>query len=278
MTQPLQALRVAGLLSPLDVHLARALGRLAGESDPDVLLAAALVSRQTAQGDVCLDLKAVGGAPLQRPEGGPTAWLCPEAGPWIEKLARSPLVSGSGGFTPLVLDAGGRLYLGRYYRYQQRLAAAIRERARAETAGIDEARLADGLRRLFPDPHVSLGREAESGVGRQRLAALTAVLRRLAVISGGPGTGKTSTAVRILALLIEQARASGGKLPRILMLAPTGKAAARLIQAVRQAKSGACAPPLDCPPETLRAIPEQAATIHRALAPLPDNPTRFRHH
>ena len=109
-------------------------------------------------------------------------------------------------------------------------------------------------------------------VDMQRVAARTAATRRLCVISGGPGTGKTSTVVKILALLVEQ-RAKGNDRPlRALLLAPTGKAAMRLSEAIQRAKST-----LACSDAIRAAIPEEASTIHRALGSIDGSSTRFRH-
>jgi exodeoxyribonuclease V alpha subunit len=107
----------------------------------------------------------------------------------------------------------------------------------------------------------------------QRDAARTAATRRLCVISGGPGTGKTSTVVKILALLAELRMRVGSRPPRVLLLAPTGKAAMRLTEAIRRAKSG-----LACDEAVRAAIPEEASTIHRALGSVGGSGTRFRHH
>jgi exodeoxyribonuclease V alpha subunit len=92
-------------------------------------------------------------------------------------------------------------------------------------------------------------------------------------VSGGPGTGKTSTVVKILALLAERERAAGRRPPRALLLAPTGKAAMRLTESIRREKAR-----LDCDDVVRGAIPEEAATIHRALGTIDGSTTRFRHH
>jgi exodeoxyribonuclease V alpha subunit len=112
---------------------------------------------------------------------------------------------------------------------------------------------------------------AAPDVDRQRVAALLAVLGRFTVVTGGTGTGKTSTVVKLLALLVEQARGAGRRL-RVALLAPTGKAAARLAESVQREKAN-----LDVPSEVRAAIPEVAATIHRTLGVVPGSSTRFRY-
>jgi exodeoxyribonuclease V alpha subunit len=131
---------------------------------------------------------------------------------------------------------------------------------------VDTAVLADGLHRLFGD-------RDDTADDLQRLAAATAVLRRFTVVAGGPGTGKTTTVARILALLYEQADTLGLPPPRAALAAPTGKAAARLAEAVH-----AEAATLDVTPavrDALTATP--ATTLHRLLGWQPGNRSRFRH-
>jgi len=264
-TTSLAELREHQLLGPLDEHFARALGRIANESNEDVLLATALLSRQVERGHVCLDLRRLAEQPLAGSEEGDGAvvvrWPQPER--WLAALRDTPLIGGDA--TPLVLDEAGRLYLRRYYEYQQRLAAAILARVRETPDGLDERLLQAGLERLFP-----AGPDTPSP-DLQRMAAETAVRRRFCVISGGPGTGKTYTVVKILALLLEQAHAAGADL-RIALVAPTGKAAARLGESVEKARAG-----LACSEEVKARIPVRASTIHRCLGKVPGRMTRFRH-
>ena len=251
----LDLLEARGILDPLDREFADFLQGLAG-ADPLLALAAALASRVLGQGDVCLALSRYAGLPLL-PGVEDAGYRAPALAAWREALHRSPVVGEPGDFQPLILDAADRLYLHRYWAYEASLARALRARA-DDPPVVDEAGLRRGLARLFPEP----------GPNRQKLAAAVAVCNRLAVISGGPGTGKTTTLARVLALLLAQQPDL-----RIRLAAPTGKAAARMQEAVQASKrrlagqlSKAC----------LDAIPEEAATLHRLLGVSGDG-VSFRH-
>jgi exodeoxyribonuclease V alpha subunit len=263
------SLAAAGYLSPLDAAFAATIARLGGEKRPEVLLAAACTSRQVGAGHVCLDLGRLVAQTTLPTATGETVpappW--PELASWRKALRESPVVSdGTGTPRPLVLDGGDRVYLHRYWAHQEALAEALRGRIGADRPAVDEALLAEGLERLFP-AHLA----AEPGAERPRLAAERAVRRSFCVVSGGPGTGKTTTVVKILALLVEQA-ASRGRRFRAELLAPTGKAATRLAEAIRAAKAG-----LACEPTVKDAIPDETRTIHRALGAQGSTGTRFRH-
>ena len=291
----LDRLREAGVFERLDVRFAEAMLRLAREADPRVALALALASRQVSAGHVCLDLARLTRAPqLLAGTGEETAIDLPPVEAWLDALRASRLVGDASGATPLVLDSTGRLYLRRYFDHERRLAEAIATRVGAAPETVDRALLADGLARLFGPPapvaaDATRAPKAAAARGhddqlalfanavapetdRQALAARTAVERRFTVISGGPGTGKTSTVVRILALLAEQALARGERPPRVQLLAPTGKAAARLSEAVTQAKAT-----LACREEVRDAIHVAASTIHRALGMRSGGTRRARH-
>jgi exodeoxyribonuclease V alpha subunit len=170
-------------------------------------------------------------------------------------------VSRDGTLAPLVLE-GARLYLQRYWRYEEELAQEIRARA-ARPVAVQEDLLESCLAQLF------LGTEQD---GQQREACAGIFRERLGLITGGPGTGKTTLVAKYLALLLLYAKASEEPLPRILLLAPTGKAAARLTESL-QKKAGESS----LPQELVAALPTQAATIHRALGYRPEHPTTFRH-
>jgi exodeoxyribonuclease V alpha subunit len=246
MSSLLRRLMDAGGLPPLAYYFARFVARGCGV-DEDGLLArsAALVSLRNLQGDVCVDLAAQAGLPLFGDDGGAAA-RAPALDAWLEALSAAFWVGRPGQHAPLILEAH-RLYLGKYWRYEQTVADALRERLEAGLP-LDAARLADGLRRLF-------GAMPDGGVDWQSIAAAIAVSRRFAVISGGPGTGKTTTVVKVLALLLEQEPAL-----HIALAAPTGKAAARLTQAIRAGKDR-----VDAAGTVLARIPEEASTLHRLL-------------
>ena len=251
-----QDLREAAELAHLDVHFGRFMQGLAREGGVEVGLAAALLTRNTREGHICLDLNRVGGEPFEVP-GRPPIHL-PDPVDWADKLLKSGVVGRPGEVKPLILDPLLRLYLFRYWEYQERLVRTIRERAPLE-APLDTALLHQGLDRLFPG----------GGSQEQKRAARTALTKPFSVISGGPGTGKTTVISKILALFLEHLGPEG---LRIALTAPTGKAAARMAEAIRHSKAA-----LLCSDPVKAQIPETASTLHRLLGTIPGSPY-FRHH
>ena len=243
-----------GILSELDVRFGRFAARLSGKEDEDLFLAAALVSHLQGEGHICLDLSTHAGKPLL--EDTADSVTCPKLGAWRKAVEASPVVGRPGDFRPLILD-GSRLYLYRYWNYERRLADILKERMGNDTLKINTSLLKDGLKRLFPN-----GNKGETDW--QKVAAFTSLTKRFCVISGGPGTGKTTTVARILALLKEQA---GSERLRIALAAPTGKAAARLQETIKNAKEK-----LNCREEVKAAIIEEASTLHRLLGTVRDSP------
>jgi exodeoxyribonuclease V alpha subunit len=244
----------AGVLAAADLHVARRLAELAGEEDEAVVLAAALAVRGPRLGHVFVDVGEIRDTVTVDTDEPVdlTALPWPDAGDWHERLAASPLVAVGeepGDPRPLRL-VGSALYLDRYWREERQVAADLLALAGDVSAGVPDERLA----RLF-EP------------GRQRDAAETALRRRFAVIAGGPGTGKTTTVARTLALILEQGD------PLIALAAPTGKAAARLTEAVHDE-----AAKLEVD-ERVRArlLGLEATTLHRLLGWRPDSRSRFRH-
>lgn len=266
ISQYLCELERAGLIRPLDRHFALRLGRPSGSHDA-VILAAAWVSHRLGQGHVCADLRQVGGRPLFADDRVPP-FPTPPTETWCGLLRASSAVGQPGDYRPLILDQAGRLYLQRYYNHERRVAEGILSRAEF-AEGIDLGTLRAGLERLFPDDS-SAAPSFRLGVEGQKRAAAIAVLRRFAVISGGPGTGKTTTVIKLLALLLEQDASAC-----VALAAPTGKAAARLSEAIRDKKAELLrAGQLES--GTAEAVPEQASTLHRLLGSRPDS-LKFRH-
>ena len=215
-----------------------------------------LASSAIGRGNLCLHLADIAGQTV-RVNG--KELLLPRLDVLLELLGKSPVVSlNCQHHRPLVLDGAARLYLYRYWRYEHDLAETILQKAAAVTDNIDAVKLQESIERLFP----------ESADHRQKEAAMVALQRQFCVISGGPGTGKTSTVVRILALLLEQ---EGGRKQRIAMATPTGKAAARLKQSVNDFRQT-----LNCSDEVKSAIPDNVVTIQRLLGSISGS-TRFRH-
>ena len=261
----LSGLQKDGWLSPLDSHLARHLCALSGETQPEVMLATALASRQISQGDTCIhvgDAELVSHLKDERGQDFPLP--LPARDRWLALLSRSPMVSNGEQARPLVLDPSGRLYLRRYWQHEQRIAQQLLQRAVAVTPAPDPAWLQPRLDALFAP--------LSDEIDWQRVATTMTLLRQLSVISGGPGTGKTYTVTKILALLIEQAIQQGQRPPRIVLLAPTGKAAARLAETIKKAKLA-----LEVSDQVRDAIPELAATLHRGLGSQLGSSTRFRY-
>jgi exodeoxyribonuclease V alpha subunit len=241
----------------LDAHLARLLTRLAGREDPLLGLAVRLVCGATSQGHICASLADAAGGPIAAGEA--TADSTPPLSVWCEVLRKHAVVGRPGDYAPLILDEAGRLYLYRYWAYEHELVLDLQARLADDPADVNPRRLRGGLDRLFPP--------AADTIDRQRVAAAVAALKRFTVISGGPGTGKTTTVVRILALLLEQAAAP----LRIALAAPTGKAAARMHEAIRASRETL---PVDA--RIRDAIPIEATTIHRLLGFRPGS-VAFRH-
>ena len=245
-------------LTPTDHHCADFLRREAGVPPEWFKLVVSLASNAVGNGNICLNLADIAGQQIL--VDGSERQL-PDLRELRRGLSRSAVVGSPGEFRPLVLDGAGRLYLYRYWKYEAELVQVILEKAALPPGQMDESLLSQGVARLFPG--------GEGGeVDWQKVAALGALWSRFSVISGGPGTGKTSTVVKILALLLEQAK---GEKVRIALAAPTGKSAARLKESIRAMKAG-----LDCSEEVRGQIPEDVTTLHRLLG-VRGGSVRFRH-
>ncbi len=250
----LRALRASGTADELDVHFAAFICRTSGAPSPALALAAVLASHATREGHVCVDLARAAGEVV-----GESGIEAPPLSQWLRVLTRCDAIGGPGAHKPLILE-GTRLYLYRYWRYECEVAEALLARATRAAPEVNEAAVRDALSRWFP--------QQQEEVDWQKVAAALAVTRALAVISGGPGTGKTTTVMRALAILAEVSP----RPLRMALAAPTGKAAARLQEALRAARAA-----LDLPPHIDAQLPREAATLHRLLGAVPGS-TRFRHH
>jgi exodeoxyribonuclease V alpha subunit len=256
----------AGVLNPADVHTADVVCRIGRDVDERVQLALALTVRALRNGSVCIDLRSVHTTAFDEAEAAidisSLPW--PESDEWLAACKASPLVSDGAdepSGRPLRL-ASGLLYLERYWQQEEVVRVQLQRRFAAPPPDVDQSRLAAALPRLFDHEGLASG-EAD----RQELAVAVSALGRVSVLAGGPGTGKTTTVARLLALLRDQP----GPALRIALAAPTGKAAARLEEAVRTA-----AAQLD-PEDQHRLGDLTASTLHRLLGWMPSNRSRFRH-
>jgi exodeoxyribonuclease V alpha subunit len=234
------------LFEPSDTHVARRLTALAKDDDESVELAVAIAVRALRGGSVCVDLRSIA-AQLEMPE---LPWPPPQK--WLQAVQASNLVTDK----PVLRLFDGLLYLDRYWLEEQQVCDDVLTLLSSSLPAE-----VPSLSRLFP-----------AGWEEQRAAAEVALAQSLTVLTGGPGTGKTTTVARLLALLAEQASLSGEPPLRIALAAPTGKAAARLLEAVQLEVAALDAVDRDRLPELT------ASTLHRLLRSRPDNSSRFRHH
>ncbi|RKR02421.1 DNA helicase/exodeoxyribonuclease V alpha subunit [Kushneria sinocarnis] len=276
-----------GWLRSLDAHLAHFMAEREPAMAPLVQLSIALVSHQLGRGHVCLDLEQAltdADAVLSLPPQEGSATTSEEAaaietpahvlarldvrsaGRWAEQLAASALIGDGRSPTPLVLKEQ-RLYLYRFWRCECDVARELGRRMAAPRP-VDPAVLKPHLGRLFQRPETTEGSAAPDW---QQLACVMALRQQLMVISGGPGTGKTTTVTRLLALLQESALGSSEQPLAIRLVAPTGKAAARLTESIGRAIDR-----LELGPDIRRALPREATTLHRLLGARPDS-RHFRH-
>jgi len=258
----------AGVLTLADVHTAVQVCRLGGEPDEGVRLALALTVRALRHGSVCLELDRMRDVTgdVDRADDATVIrelpW--PATGEILAALQRSPLVTGTstGPLRPLTLiesDGSWLLYLSRYFMQEQTIRRLLTEREQSRPT-VDTAQVVAVLGSLFRDeqpPHT-----VTAAPDRQRVAVAVAATEWITIVVGGPGTGKTRTAARILALLY----AIHGPTLRVALAAPTGKSAAQLGEAVT-----AQAQQLGLP----RGL--AATTLHRLLGWRRDSTTRFVH-
>lgn len=263
-TGMLATFNAVDVLRPADVHVARTLAEKVGDTDETVLLAAALAVRAVRTGSVCVDLRTIAAVPVEaaRPDVVTVETSSTVDLPWPDPEGWLDAVGGSALVTEQVLRLDGSLlYLDRYWREEQQVVRDLLDRLAARPPEVDEGVLEAAVLRVFP----------AAGYDEQRAAARAAARQWTTVLTGGPGTGKTTTAAGLLALLVEQHEAVHGRRPRIALAAPTARAGARLQEAV--ATATAALGPAD--QERLGAL--TASTLHRLLGWRPDSSVRFRH-
>jgi len=241
----IQLLTDYGSFSEIDIHFARLMTRFSEQENPNLFLAAALVSRATAEGHICLDLSSEWG----------------DDSAWRKGLYSTKVVGRPGDYKPLILDNQSRLYLYRYWQYEKTLADDINNRSATPIKEIDVPLFKKGLSRLFPQSQ-------DDETDWQKVSAFVSVMKGFCAISGGPGTGKSTVIAKILAMILEQDKAN--KI-RIALAAPTGKAAARLQEAIKDGKEV-----LPIEDHIKEAIITEASTIHRLLGTISGSPY-FRH-
>ncbi|ABZ76420.1 exodeoxyribonuclease V, alpha subunit [Shewanella halifaxensis HAW-EB4] len=259
------------LLTSLDRHFALEMTKQHHDSSPLFTLICALVSQHLSSQHTCLPLKQID---LTNPFKEQSSQC--QINLDLSQLEQALLAFDAIGTPedeepkPLIMDKGN-LYLQRYYHYEKEVAGALKRLAHSpqtseqSDASIEQA--SELLSKLFPP--------TEQQYDWQKIATATAMTKKLAVITGGPGTGKTTTVTKLLYLLCE------GQELTIRLVAPTGKAAARLSESIKASKqrlandlSQAGVADLD---KNIANIPEEAATLHRLLGVIP-NSHQFRHH
>lgn len=324
MLKQLQHLMDHGVLRPLDLQFAKFIAQQEKNSDKNlIMLLSAITSHELGRGHVCIDIEQIEqGELFTLPAKYRDALLelVPERSAWAEQLINASTVSNGTEATPLAFD-GTRLYLQRYWAFEQRVSNRITKAAQSvavnpqlsntldelfarqyhflfsvlkklennnqvsrqqlvcdmldvvqsddlDWQAIDTVLLAatksselETLDQLIPNNHC---------VNWQKVAAAVALTRRFSVISGGPGTGKTTTVTKLLASLVTQAQQDNKNIA-IKLVAPTGKAAARLTESIGQAVQS-----IGLAPEVKEAIPTDASTLHRLLGYIP-NQVDFRH-
>ncbi|AVM00816.1 exodeoxyribonuclease V subunit alpha [Gordonia iterans] len=259
-TGVLRVFNDAGVFAAADVHVARRVAALSGAAiGDDELVATALAVRAVRTGSTCVRLNEITAITAERPDDpaddGPAE---PEPLPWpepaalVDTLRRSPLVTGcpSGPLRPLALvdsESGPLLYLRKYFRQEQSI-RAILDRRRSRRPVVDADRLGRAVDAVFA--------EAGEHYDRQRAAAALAATSWTTVLAGGPGTGKTYTVARILAVM-EQLL---GENARIGLCAPTGRAAAQMQASINDYRTGG---------HRLHHAPV-ATTVHKMLGSRPD--------
>ncbi len=222
-----------GFFSHLDFYFARSMKDLFVETDSIVIASCALASRLLTRGHVCVDLERMSGTCQDVDDTGAMVFRYPDMNSWVTALNASAMVS-TRSDAPMVLDSENRLYLSRYFDFQNRLTANICARLSQPAESVDPVKLEQLLGRIFS--------RHTKGDEQQKQAVKNALLNHFSIITGGPGTGKTFVTRAIKQICLKMAAAQKREEPIIICAAPTGKAASRMekgrtIHAVLKPKS-----------------------------------------
>ncbi|GAB3117876.1 exodeoxyribonuclease V subunit alpha [Janibacter alkaliphilus] len=265
-------LNAGGWLEAADVHVASRLGVLVDEPDPLVVVTLALAVRAVREGSTCLDpteagailatadgaldgSEGVGGEGVggdgdssdegeREGVGGEGRAAAADLGGWLQRVTGSRLAAES-----VLRVEHGLVYLDRYWREERQVADDLRSRMAVPAASVDPGLLEAGLDRVFPG----------DSWAEQRSAVRASLARTTTILTGGPGTGKTSTVAGLVTLLAEQHERAAGRPLRVVLAAPTGRAAARLRESVLEAAAGMDAS------DRARLEGIESATVHRLL-------------
>lgn len=243
--------------SEVDIFFADFIQRISEKEDILLFLTLAFLSRETAAGHICFDLLEYS---EKQVTGTDESIVFPAFAEWQKKLMAVSAIGSPGDFKPVILDKRGRLYLYRYWQYETSLAKKLTQRAKKSHELPDKKFISKKIKLFFPDSE-------HKSPDMQRAAAITALLKSLCIICGGPGTGKTTTVAKILALMLECSK----KELKIALAAPTGKAADRLQKSIAYSKAE-----LPCSEKIISCIPKTASTLHRLLGTIP-NTSSFRY-
>jgi exodeoxyribonuclease V alpha subunit len=262
MNRTIDEIKASAIFNDIDIHLADFLTAKADKSDQVLYLLILLLSNRLAQGDVCLDISQIAGRPLSDfTESADLLHeiMIPDRKKILSVLKNSGIAGTEGELLPVILDEHDRVYFQKYHFFEKQLADSVKSMAHPLPPEAVTPGVTDLFVKLFP--------HNADETDWQGVAAWCALISCFSVISGGPGTGKTSTVIKILALLAET---MGGGIS-IALAAPTGKAAARLRESVTLSLED-----LPVSEKIKEAIPRDTHTIHRLLGSVSGSP-EFRH-
>ncbi len=262
-------------IESIDYYLANQLAQTYQQMDDAVLYHVFMaLSENLRQGHTCLPLTVIAGqcwaaSPEKAEHLAKMGFQFPELAQLTQLFSHEQFSEAAN--TPIIYWRGC-LYLRRYFIFEQQLAAIIYSKLNNANKNVDIEQAKQCLQAVFPDSKQT--KSKASVVDWQMISVANALNKNFSIIAGGPGTGKTYTVTKLLAAIILRAQKLQIDLPRIAMVAPTGKAAQRLSESISKTTvqlSGKICESI------LKIIPEQAQTIHRLLGVIPQQ-VYFRHH